>query len=187
MAAVCSDNASESNLGVTIDMANVVQAARYLGSIISEPAVRLSLRLSSRFQRFSVIRVNAWVFRGPSTFIKLVDAASRRLEREDAELLSDLGEQFTVLYSPRKLFAFPTWRYGGISDDFVQWGSEGVLAAWIFLYFRSRPSRKARWFMSAAPWSLAATQHADEQTAAWLRSHRFPPELCRVFDGQRII
>jgi hypothetical protein len=88
-------------------------------------------------------------FWGPAEFTQLVDKAKKQLEIQDPELLKSMSERYTVIYSPKRVFSFPLWKYGGVSDSFMVWKAEGVLAAWIYLYFQSLTLTKGRWFLSA--------------------------------------
>jgi len=91
--------------------------------------------------------------------------------------------QYTVIYSPRRVFSFPLWRYGGVSDCFTLWRSDGVLAAWIYLYYRSLALSKGRWFLSEPQNSITAGKDAEAKTRQWLIRHGFPGELCQAFEG----
>jgi hypothetical protein len=92
----------------------------------------------------------AGIFGDPRSFIDLVDEAGKRLEVEDPALLRSMTVHYTVIYNPRRVFSFPLWRYGGVSDCFTVWRSDGVLAAWIYLYYHSLALTKGRWFLSEA-------------------------------------
>ena len=73
--------------------------------------------------------IGCWRFLGPSEFIQLVDEAKKRLEIEDPALLKSMSGRYTVIYSPKRIFSFPLWKYGGVSDSLAVWKAEGVLAA----------------------------------------------------------
>ena len=158
------------------------QALRYLGSLIAEPIIRVSLNLVCRAQRFTCTKVGSWDFWGPAEFVDLVDEASRRLETEDPGLLRSMRDRYTVIYSPHRVFSFPSWKYGGVSDSFMAWKAEGVLAAWIYLYFQSLTLTKGRWFLSAPQNSVRASKDGEAKTREWLITHQFPAELWQVFD-----
>ena len=160
----------------------VTQSLRYLGSLIAEPITRASLNMMCRFQRFDCTRVGSWQFWGPAEFIHLVDEAKKRLEIEDSKLLDSMRGRYTVMYSPQRVFSFPLWRYGGVSDYFTVWKSEGVLAVWIYLFYLSLALTKGRWFLSAPRNSMRASKDAEAMTRQWLIQHDFPAELCRAFE-----
>ncbi len=155
---------------------------RYLGSLITEPIVRSSLNLVCRAQRFLRLRIGAWNFWGPHEFIELVDQARKRLETEDPGLLKAMTFRYTVIYSPQRVFSFAPWKYGGVSDDFMVWKSEGVVAAWVYLYFKSLMLTKGRWFLSLPKNSIRANKEATAKTREWLIKHQFPAELCEAFE-----
>jgi hypothetical protein len=159
------------------------QTLRYLGSLIAEPIIRATLNLVCRAQRFTRTRIGSWDFWGPAEFLDLVDEASKRLELEDPGLLRSMTDRYTVIYSPQRVFSFSLWKYGGVSDSFMVWKAEGVLAAWIYLYFDSLAVTKGRWFLSAPHNSIKASKDAEAKTREWLITHQFPPELWQVFDG----
>src|SRR6266568_2050200 len=152
------------------------QTLRYLGSLIAEPIIRGSLNLVCRAQRFTRTKVGSWHFWGPAEFIQLVDEASKRLEAEDPGLLRSMTDRYTVIYSPQRVFSFSLWRYGGVSDPFMLWKAEGVLAVWIYLYFDSLAVTKGRWFLSAPQNSIRASKEANAKTKEWLIKHQFPAE-----------
>jgi len=72
-----------------------------------------------------------------------------------------------------------------VSDCFTVWKSEGVLAAWIYLFYHSLALTKGRWFLSAPQNSVRASKDAEAKTRQWLIRHEFPEELCQAFGGQR--
>ena len=158
------------------------QALRYLGSLITEPIVRSSLNVVCRAQRFLRLRIGAWNFWGPHEFIQLVDEASKRLEVEDPGLLRSMTDRYAVICSLQRVFSFSLWRYGGVSDSFMVWKAEGVLAAWIYLYFDSLAATNGRWFLSLPKNSIRANKEATAKTREWLIKHQFPAELCEAFE-----
>jgi hypothetical protein len=160
------------------------QLVRYIGSLVTEPISRVSVNIVCRAQHFKRTKIGSWNFWGPSEFIHLVDEAKKRLAIEDPGLLTGMTIDFTVIYSPRRIFSFPLWRYGGISDCFTVWKSEGVVAAWIYLYYHSYFAlTKGRWFLSAPQNSIRASKDAKAKTRQWLIGHGFPGELCQAFEG----
>ncbi len=161
------------------------QTLRYLGSLIAEPIIRGSLNLVCRAQRFTRTKVGSWHFWGPAEFIQLVDEASKRLEVQDPGLLRSLTDRYTVIYSPQRVFSFSLWRYGGVSDSFMVWKAEGVLAAWIYLYFDSLAAANSRWFLSVPENSIKASKDAEVKTREWLIKHQFPAELWQAFERPR--
>ena len=160
-----------------------VQLLRYMGSLVAEPITRVSLNIVCRALHFKRTKIGSWNFFGPAEFIQLVDEAKKRLEIEDPGLLGTMTIHFTVIYSPRRMFSFPFWKYGGISDSFTVWKGEGVLAAWIYLYYHSLSLTEGRWFLSAPQNSIGASEDAAATTRQWLTGHGFPGELCRAFEG----
>jgi hypothetical protein len=135
-----------------------------------------------RVQRFQCVEIGCWRFLGPSEFIQLVDEAKKRLEIEDPVLLKSMTFRYTVIYSPQRVFSFAPWKYGGVSDGFIVWKSDGVLAAWVYLYFDSLALSKGRWFLSAPQNSIRANKEATAKTREWLIKHQFPAELCEAFE-----
>jgi len=163
------------------------QFLKYLGSLVAEPTSRASLNIVCRAQRFKRTKIGSWHFSGPNQFIQLVDEARKRLEIEDPGLLRSLTNHYTVIYSARRLFSFPFWRYGGISDCFTAWKSEGVLAAWIYLYYHHSLSlTRGRWFLSAPQNSITAGKDAKAKTRQWLVGHGFPGELSQAFETRGV-
>ena len=159
-----------------------VQMLRYLGSLVVEPIVRISLNFICRVQGFGRKKIGLWLFIGPADFLELVDEAKTRLETEDPELLNLMTIPYTVMYSGERFFSFPLWRYGGISDGFTIWKSDGVLAAWLYLYYHSLAEVwGGRWKLSVPRNSIAANKEAKEKARQWLLRHRFPDELCEAF------
>ena len=158
------------------------QTLRYLGSLIAEPITRASLNLLCRAQSFTCVQVGTWHFWGPQKFTQLVDEAKRRLESEDPALLKSMNGRYTVIYSPKRVFSFPFWKYGGVSDSFMVWKSEGVVAVWIYLYYHWLASRKGRWVLSAPQNSVSASKDAEAKTREWLIKHQFPAELSEAFE-----
>ncbi len=159
------------------------QSLRYLSSLVTERISRATLNIVCRAQRFKRTRIGSWHFWGPTEFIDLVDEARKRLEVEDPALLRSMTIHYTVIYSPRRVFSFPLWRYGGVSDCFTLWRSDGVLAAWIYLYYHSLALSKGRWFLSEPQNSITAGKDAEAKTRQWLIRHGFPGELCQAFEG----
>jgi hypothetical protein len=104
---------------------------------------------------------------------------------EDPGLLRSMTDHYTVVYSPQRVFSFPLWKCGGVSDSFMVWKAEGVLAAWMYLYFQSLMLTKGRWFLSAPQNSIRASKDAKAKTKEWLIKHQFPAELCQAFDRPR--
>ncbi len=156
--------------------------SRYIGSFAFEIFVRAGLDAICRFQRFGVRRSGAWVFRGPSPFLEACGEARTRIEEEDCNLLETSTGRCTVIYSPRQQFSFPLWRYGGIGDSFLAWGSEGVVAQWVYLHYHSLSRNKGRWFLSVAENSVAEDRIARAKTRVWLTVRHFPFELCDAFE-----
>jgi hypothetical protein len=152
-----------------------------VGSLAGESIVCTTLSILSRIQRFQWKQVGKWVFVGPAEFVQLVDEARQRLEIEDPGLLNSMTIPYKVIYSPKGLFSFPLWRYGGVSDGFTIWKSEGVLAAWIYFYYHSLQATKGRWFLSDRQNSTGANKEAKANTRDWLMSHEFPEELSEAF------
>ena len=159
----------------------LIQILKYFGSIISEPIIRTTLNIMIWFQGFKSIAVGSWVFSGPTEFIQLIVEAKEYLQVNDISLLNTMTRKYTVIYSPKRIFSFPLWRYAGISHSFVEWGSEGVIAAWVYLYFNSLAIKKGRWFLCTPKNSLCAGQEANIKTREWLELHHFPLELCKSF------
>ena len=158
------------------------QSLRYLSSLVTEPIIRATLNIVCRAQRFKRTRIGSWHFWGPAEFIDLVDEARKRLEIEDPRMLKSMTGRYTVMYNPQRVFSFPLWRYGGVSDCFTVWKSEGVLAAWIYLFYHSLALTKGRWFLSAPQNSMMSSKDAAAKTRQWLIEHEFPEELCQAFD-----
>ena len=114
----------------------LVRIVKYFVSVLSEPIVRATLSILCRVCGFGSARVNNWAFRGPPEFISLVTEAEKRLRSEDSDLLKATATPYTVMYSPTKTFAFPMWRYFGISRDFIAWGCNGIIASWVLFCIR---------------------------------------------------
>jgi hypothetical protein len=112
-------------------------------------------------------------FWGPAEFIELVREASKRLEKEDPALFRSMTFRYTVIYSPQRIFSFPLWKYGGVSNSFLVWKSEGVLAAWVYLYFHSLALTKGRWFLSAPLNSVNASKDAARRRESGSSSTSF--------------
>jgi len=104
---------------------------------------------------------------------------------QDPGLLRSLTDRYTVIYSPQRVFSFSLWRYGGVSDSFMVWKAEGVLAAWIYLYFDSLAAANSRWFLSVPENSIKASKDAEVKTREWLIKHQFPAELWQAFERPR--
>lgn len=159
------------------------QTLRCSGSLIAEPIIRASLNSVCRAQRFTRVKIGDWLFWGPAEFVELVREASKRLEKEDPALFRSMTFRYTVIYSPQRIFSFPLWKYGGVSNSFLVWKSEGVLAAWVYLYVHSLALTKGRWFLSAPLNSVKASKDAAAKAREWLFKHEFPAELSEAFEG----
>ena len=103
------------------------QSLKYLGSLVTEPISRASLNIVCRVQRFKRTKIGSWYFWGPGEFIQLVDEARKRQEVEDPALLRSMTIRYTVIYSPRRVFSFPLWRYGAFP---IASHCGGVTACW---------------------------------------------------------
>ena len=164
----------------------ILQVLRYCGSYFFEPIVRGSLWfafsfVSCRFEGHTSTKVESWKFIGPNSFTGLVKRARTRIEQEDPDLLKMMTDSYTVIYLPENLNSLPAWRYGTIPDSYLAWGEEGVVAAWLYLYFHSLSYRKSRWLLAIAENSRNAAIDGRKQTGEWLRQHHFPSELVDCF------
>lgn len=162
-------------------MSRIAQPLIYLASALSEPIVRGTLRLTCELQRLHALQIKSWVFRGPPESLRVIEQAKTQLDAEDSELLSTIDKPFTVVCRAPQLFAYPAWKYGGISQEFFERGCEGVLAAWAYLHFRLKSRRRDRWFLSDRQSSLEASRQAKAETIEWLKSHSFSDELRAPF------
>jgi hypothetical protein len=154
---------------------------RYLGSLFFLPIVRGTMRMFGYFQRFGRVEVGGWTFSGPANFVNLVETAWKRLECEDLDILRGMTDAYTVMYSHERFFSWPSWRYGGIPDSYIAWKSDGVVAAWVYLYFHLLQFKKGRWFLTIAENSRKADREATRRTREWLELHQFPEGLREAF------
>jgi hypothetical protein len=150
---------------------------------VTEPISRATLNIVCRAQRFKRTRIGSWHFWGPAEFIDLVDEARKRLEVEDPALLRSMTVQYTVIYSPRRVFSFPCGDMVAFPIASQCGRVTGVLAAWIYLYYHSLALTKGRWFLSQSQNSITAGKDAEAKTRQWLIRHGFPGELCQAFEG----
>jgi hypothetical protein len=161
----------------------LAQTLRYVGSLVTEPIMRSTLNIACRLRRFRYRKVGSWRFGGPTEFIELVEEANKRLQIEDPGLLKSMTARHTVIYNRQQLFSFPLWKYSGVSDSFTVWKGEGVLAAWIYLYYNSLATAKGRWFLSVPKNAIRASKDAKVMTTQWLKQHNFSSELCEAFES----
>ena len=161
----------------------LLRIVKYFVLIVSEPIVRVTLNVLCRLQGFRTTRVNNWVFRGPPDFIRLVNEAEKRLRSEDSDLLKATAGHCTVMYSPRRTFTFLPWKYAGISRDFLAWGCEGIVAAWVYFTYKWKSAQKGRWFFTDVRVSLHESREVRARTKEWLTQHGFPVELREAFNA----
>jgi len=105
---------------------------------------------------------------------------------EDPGLLRSMTDRYTVIYSPQRVFSFSLWKYGGVSDPFMVWKAEGVLAPRIYRYYHSLALTKGRWFPSAPQNSMKAAKDTEAKMREWLTTQQFPAELHRAVQKHQL-
>ncbi|MGB8356598.1 MAG: hypothetical protein WCD79_22055 [Chthoniobacteraceae bacterium] len=160
----------------------LIRTLKYFGLALFGPIVRFVLNLMCRFLRFRTTKAGNWVFFGSAEFIQLVEEAKARLGREDIEMLTGIKERYTVMSGVERTFSFPFWRYGGIPDASIAWGSEGITAQWVYFYFHYVWStRHGLWINTVSGKPLELDFSARAKTKEWLVAHNFPDELTEPF------
>jgi hypothetical protein len=132
----------------------LLQTFRFVGSIFFEPIMRSFLYLIARCSHFKVLKVENWSFWGPPSFLKLAEEATEYLKAENSEILCGAPPQFEIRYGGTEFGAAPAWRNAFISDAYITWGAQGILTAWVYIYFSYACRPKTRWL-----WAIA-TDHS---------------------------
>jgi len=159
----------------------LLQTLRFVGSIFFEPIIRSSLYLIARCSHFKVFKVGNWSFWGPPSFLKLVKEATEYLKAENSEILDGAPPQFEIIYGGTEFGAAPAWRNAFISDAYIAWGAQGILTAWVYVYFTYACRPKTRWLWAIGERSIEAGEQAKEKTRKWLQARDFPEELWEGF------
>jgi hypothetical protein len=128
-------------------------------------------------QRFGRLKIEKWTFTGPPNFLKLVEEAREKLKKWDPEMFAKMADTFTVMNTGDQLMSFAAWRYGVISNNYVEWGSEGVMTAWIYFLLASLEYRRNRWSMADKAYAMKRSREVRNNAALWLKQHNVPKEL----------
>jgi len=140
------------------------------------------MRRRFRAAKYGYYRVGSCRFWGPPEFLALCSRAIDQLATLDP------GVHGSVLTENLELWYEPAWHvifYGhfGVSDSFVAWKEQGVIACVIFLHLEAQLAHgRALWRAFAAD-PFAARQRVADATTAWLAKHGFPAELAAWSDS----
>jgi hypothetical protein len=130
--------------------------------------------------RFHRLRVGKWTFAGSVQFLKLVGDAREKLQICDPKIMEEMIDSITVVHLGDQISGAASWGYCIISDAYVAWGGDGILAAWVYFLYQSLEFRRNRWAMADAENSVEADLRARRKAGAWLKEHQFSGKLCRV-------
>lgn len=150
--------------------------------VLLGPIMRAIFAVLFRIWRFESIAVGTWKFFGPPEFIEIVREASARLENDAPELIQALTDNVIIFYNKEVPYSFPLWRLGAISDSFIRWKAEGVIAEWVYLYYHITAIEQRRRVLPLSENLLLSISTAKKNTHAWLTLYRYPAELIGCFD-----
>lgn len=165
----------------------ILQTFRFLGSIFFEPIMRIMLYLIARCSHFKAIEIGNWSFWGPPSFLKLAEEAAEYLKAEGSKILGGAPPKFDVMYGWSEFGAAPAWRNAFISDAYIAWGAQGILTAWVYIYFTYVCRPKTRWLWAIGQRSIQSGEDAKAKTREWLQARDFPKELWEGFQAKNSV
>lgn len=133
----------------------------------------------SKYRRFKSRRAQFW---GDLEFEAAARNAVEQLDSLDPDIAAVLHKwPFTIVQYPSRLEVFVTSRLSTVDDNFLRWGSDGILACIIYAVMIVRHGQRS--------WSLLGDQTkvdavftaAQASTAEWLGTHGMPNELVTSF------
>lgn len=138
------------------------------------------IRLRCRCAKYGCWEAGTCVFYGPPDFLAVCSSAMERLSTLDRSLYGSLlAKKLTFWYEPQRLAVAE--RHYGISEAFVLWKEQGVIACLVFEHFEVELAwRRPLWRLCLMDRHIVWGQiHAAVRS--WLEEHHFADELVRCF------
>lgn len=128
---------------------------------------------------------NCWhaggcTFYGPPSFLALCSRAMDQLASLDKSLYQSLLEQeLTFWYEPIRIAVVE--RGLGISEGFLKWKEQGIIACIIFEYFESEMAWALPFWRRCSMDRCEVWEEIHEAVQKWLEGHSFPRALIDCF------
>ena len=164
----------------------ILRLLRYFVSLVSAPIARTGVRIFCIRKRWRRLRIEKWTFVGSVDFLNLIEDAKKKILKCDPKIIKEMTSSLTVMNIGDEVVSAPDWGLCTISNSYIAWGADGVLAVWIYFIYHCL-ARKDRWMNTAAENSFEAYRQSRVKAALWLREHQFPEELCEAINKPKIV
>ena len=148
--------------------------------LLSQPFLVLTVKGRCRRDNYGLLRFGKSRFRGSPEFLALSSCAMDGLALLDPVLhRSVLAERLEFWYEPTCTLSFHGFQ--GISDGYLVWREQGVIAWIIFLHFKTHLNSEEPWWRAWLEGPFARREKAKDAVHSWLSEHGFPEDLTRRF------
>jgi hypothetical protein len=129
--------------------------------------------------RFSYVRFRSGklLILGPQPLITLCKSSLERLNKIDPDLHRHLTEheKVCIFYDPELLHDTPDWRLFTVTERYVVWREDGIIARLVYINFKI--SVFPRYIIQKGAEGRAKQRSVVAQWKLWLENHKFPAEL----------
>ncbi len=157
---------------------------RYFWFILAEallPVGRVLIRLRCRAAGYGRHEEGNCCFLGPPEFLVLCSKAMEQLSKLDWPLHQSLvSQKLRFWYEPHGPAVFAG--HFGISEGFVAWREQGVIACALRAHFEARLAHGRPLWSRLRPEPHVVRERINAAVRAWLGEHEFPVELVGCFD-----
>src|ERR1700690_649726 len=108
-------------------------------SYVLGPVIWMVVGIVSRFGKNSRLRIGKLLILGPPSFVALCKQSIERLHSLDPNLHRHLTEHENVciFYNPERLRDMADWRMFTVTDRYVAWREDGIIARLVYIHFKN--------------------------------------------------
>jgi hypothetical protein len=166
-------------------MSNSLRILKYLCALLFDPVVRMLLRMVGFGARLKRLKIGLITFVGSAEFLKMAKIAEKTIRECDPAILTQMGDPFTIMHFANEVLSYPVLGYGIVSDSYVAWGSDGIVAVWVYFSYHAHISHRDRWAMTVTEVYIVSSHQAREKASLWLKEYQFPEELWRTICNEK--
>jgi hypothetical protein len=132
---------------------------------------------SAKYGRYSAGKCR---FCGPPDFLALCGEATDKLSALDPHLYQSLlTRNLKFWYEPKGPAVFTG--HFGISDGFVAWRHQGIIACVLYAHFEAHLIEGRSWWRVCMDDTRERRKRVDAAVRVWLEDHQFASELAEFF------